>query len=37
MERKFEISDLLDLAKMLKNGLGIGDLVMARKARGARK
>ena len=30
MERKFEISDLLDLAKMLKNGLGIGDLVMAK-------
>lgn len=30
MERKFEISDLLDLAKMLKNGLGIGDMVMAK-------
>ncbi len=30
MERKFEISDLLDLTKMLKNGLGIGDLVMAK-------
>lgn len=30
MERKFEISDLLDLVKMLKSGLGIGDLVMAK-------
>jgi DNA-binding transcriptional MerR regulator len=30
MERKFEIADLLDLTKLLRNGYGLKDLVMAK-------
>jgi len=30
MERKLKISDVLDLTKMLKDGYGLGDLVMAK-------